>query len=295
MGFIILILNISTWWSSLDVNYQTVIISSFVSLLILYLGIRKSERNRQRTKSIELTQYKQFIEEWITESRKTIDKYISSLEKFSNEIKNNKDIDIPLWTIHIIHFSEINKIPLERYADIYIFGIDSKDYKEKRKKLMNFLYQLEYLEKVQSLIMDIYNEYSKHNEEIMNEWNNCQMNLQKLYLSINYDDNPKAERFYIFFKNAVDKTSQSFNLDTWKSEYIHPTLNLIKEKPSPESILFQIAILTRDLNITIVKGYESNKYSEVFAGYVSNLKKSRDIIDNFKNYFENKEIKRHCE
>lgn len=247
-----------------------------------------------RNKSTQLTQYKQFIEEWITESRKTIDKYISSLEKFSDEIKNNKDIDIPLWTIHIIHFSEINKIPLERYTDIYIFGIKHKDYNEKRKQLMNFLYQLEYLEKVQLLIMDIYNEYCKHNEEIMKEWNNCQMNLQELYLSINYNDNPKAERFYIFFKNAVDKTSQSFNLDIWKSEYIHPTLNLIKEKPSPESILFQIVILTRDLNITIVKGYESNKYSEVFANYVANLKKSRDIIDNFKNYFDNKKIKRYC-
>ena len=86
MGFIILILNIYTWWSSLDVNYQTVIISSFVSLLILYLGIRKSERNRQRTKSIELTQYKQFIEECLTESQQTLDKYIFYLEKLSDGI-----------------------------------------------------------------------------------------------------------------------------------------------------------------------------------------------------------------
>ncbi len=76
MELINIVLNISTWWSSLDANYQSVIISSVVSVVTLYLGLRKSERNRQRTKSIELTQYKQFIEEWITESRKTLDLYI---------------------------------------------------------------------------------------------------------------------------------------------------------------------------------------------------------------------------
>ena len=86
MGFIILILNISTWWSSLDVNYQTVIISSFVSLLILGLGCAIPEIIRRYNKSTELTQYKQFIEEWITESQQTLDEYIFYLEKLSDEI-----------------------------------------------------------------------------------------------------------------------------------------------------------------------------------------------------------------
>ena len=113
MELINIVLNISTWWSSLDANYQSVIISSVVSVVTLYLGLRKSERNRQRTKSIELTQYKQFIEEWITESRKTLDLYIYSLQNFSDDIKNNKDLNIPQWRSNAIHFSEINKIPLD--------------------------------------------------------------------------------------------------------------------------------------------------------------------------------------
>lgn len=289
------VLNISTWWSSLDVNYQTVLISSFVSLIILLLGFIISERNRQRTKSRELTQYKQFIEEWVAESRKTLDQYISSLEKFSDEIKSNKSLNIPKWTSNLIDCSEINKIPLERYADIYIFGIDSNDYEERRKQLMNFLHQLEYLEKAPSLIMDIYNDYSKQNKDIMGEWNNCYMTLNMLYSKINYEDNPEAEPYYSYLKNAIDNSSKFSNLDIWTLEYIQPTLNKITEAaPSPESILFQIAIYTKDLENVILKHYNLNKYSELFSDYAANFKKSRDIIDNFMSYFENKKIKRYC-
>ena len=63
MGFINIILNISTWWSSLDVNYQTVLISGCISFFILGFGCAISEAIRRRNKSAELTQYKQFIEE----------------------------------------------------------------------------------------------------------------------------------------------------------------------------------------------------------------------------------------
>ena len=295
MGFIILILNISTWWSSLDVNYQTVIISSFVSLLILGLGCAIPEIIRRYNKSTELTQYKQFIEEWITESQQTLDEYIFYLEKLSDEIINNKSLIVSTWRSSIIHFSEINKIPLERYTDIYIFGIKHKDYKVKRVHLMNFLYQLEYLEKATSLIMDIYNEYRKRNTEIMSEWNNCNDNLYMLYSKINYNDNPEAERFYSCFKNTQDKYSSCSNVDIWEFEYIKPTLDeMTRLKPSPESILFQIGIYTNDLNNVILKHYNYNEYGEVFAGYAANFKKSRETIDNFKNYFDNKKIKRYC-
>lgn len=294
MELINIILNISTWWSSLDVNYQTVIISGCISFLILGLGCAIPEIIRRRNKSTELTQYKQFIEEWITESHKTLDQYISSLVEFSDKIKNNKSLNIPKWRSSIIHFTEINKIPLERYAEIYIFSIDSNNHKEKRNKLMNFLYQLEYLENAPSLIMDIYDEYCKHNEEIMSEWNNYYKNLLKLYSHINYKDNPETEPFYSYLKKAIDNSSNFSNLDIWQSEYIQPTLHIFDANPSPASILFQIAIYTKDLDNVILKHYNYNKYSELFAGYAANLKTSQDGIDKFKSYFENKEIKRFC-
>ena len=294
MGVIILILNISTWWSSLDVNYQSVIISSFVSLLILGLGCAIPEIIRRYNKSTELTQYKQFIEEWVTESLKTLDQYIFLLEKFSDEIRKNKSLNIPQWRSNTIHFSEINKIPLERYAEIYVFGIDSNNHKEKRIQLMNFLYQLEYLEKIQSLIMDIYNEYRKHSEEVIGECNTCNKSLRKLYSHINYKDHSEAEPYYSYLKNAIDNSSNFSNLDIWQLEYIKPTLHIFDANPSPASILFQIGIYTNDLNNVILKHYNLNKYSEVFAGYVVNLKTSQNEIDKFKSYFENKEIKRFC-
>jgi hypothetical protein len=44
----------------------------------------------------------------------------------------------------------------------------------------------------------------------------------------------------------------------------------------------------------IIKHYNLNKFSEIFAGYANNLKNSRDSIDNFRSYFDDKKIKRFC-
>ena len=128
----------------------------------------------------------------------------------------------------------------------------------------------------------------------MSEWNICYKNLLKVYSNINDKDNPEAEPYYSYLKNAIDNSSNFSNLNIWKSLYIQPTLHIFDTNPSPASILFQIAIYTKDLDNVILKHYNYNKYSELFAGYANNLKKSRDIIDDFKSYFENKEIKRFC-
>ena len=76
--------------------------------------------------------------------------------------------------------------------------------------------------------------------------------------------------------------------------YFNSSLALRQLKKYATGTTSVAAIYTRDLNNVIIKHYNLNKFSEIFAGYANNLKKSQDIIDNFKSYFDKEKIKRFC-
>ena len=115
-------------WNKIDT-------SVIVSIIIFVLGFIISEAIRRRNKSNNLKQYKQFIKEWVEKSNDTLVDYINSLEAFSNAIKTNTDLNIAPWRSGIIHLSEINRIPLEKFSDIYIFGLSKKIENEKQGRI----------------------------------------------------------------------------------------------------------------------------------------------------------------
>lgn len=271
-----------------------------IPIIIFFLGFIINEYIRRWNKSSELTQYKQFIEEWIVKSKSTLDNYITSLETFSNQIKTNTDLNIAQWRTGIIHLSEIGKIPLEKFSDIYIFGLNKKIDDENRKQLMNFLFQLEYLNKAPSIIMDVYNKYCENNQKIMEEWNVYYMQLLDLIGDPRRDIYNTVEKEIIFsieelFVQQLKKDGSFTGTDKWKSEFIDPSMIiLVKHKNDKSMILSQIIQLIRGLNIVIMKHERLNEYSYVFGEYVSSLKSSQEAINECMKYFEKKKIKRFC-
>jgi len=289
--------NISTWWDSLSTDYKTVTISTVASLVIFFLGFGMTELARRRNKSNELTQYKQFINEWVNKSNDTLEKYISSLSDFSKEIKVNTDLNIPKWQIHIIHMSEIRKIPLEKFANVYIFGLKKKEKDENRKRLMKFIYQIEYLDKAPSMILSVYKEYCAQNENIMNEWNINYMQLNDLFENYIYEQNEQIQRFSLFFFKLRSTEEKPFaGTDVWTSKYIDPVMTELKKyNLKGDHILYQIFILTRSLKIVLLKHSKLNDYSFVFDEYAKNLKLAQTTIKDSMKYFENKKIKKYCQ
>lgn len=280
---------------------NTIDVPVIVSIIIFVLGFIISEAIRRRNKSKNLKQYKQFIQEWVEKSNDTLVDYINSLEVFSNIIKTNTDLNIAPWRTGIIHLSEINKIPLEKFSDIYIFGLSKKIKNENRKQIMNFLYQIEYLNKVPILIMEVYNKYCENNQRIMDEWNTYYMQLLDLLgstKSINpqtFEGHVFLEIYKLFIPLINTPNGEYAGTDKWRNEFVIPAINILtKEKCADFPILVQIMILVRNLNIVIIKHDKLNDYSRVFNSYVENLKKAQLVINNSMSYFDGKEIRHFC-
>lgn len=276
--------------------------SIIISIIIFFLGFVITEGIRRRNKSNELNQYKQFIEEWIKKSNPTLSKYIESLEVFSDEIKNNTDFNIAKWNTVIIHLAKLNDIPFEKYSDIYLFGLSNNIDSENRKQLMNFLYQLEYINKCPSSIMDVYNHYCEKSEKIMNEWNLHYMqliDLFQMYNNINTDtfDGRIVNKIMNMFIPLLSKANNGAIIatDEWSEVFINPAMKVLSNDECVNyPILLEIIKHIKSLNIVIIKHNNINKYYKVFDSYINSLKIAQDIINESMQYFSSKKIKRYC-
>lgn len=278
-------------------------ITVIVSIIIFLLGFIINEAMRRRNKSNELSQYKQFIKEWVEKSEVTLSEYIKSLKQFSDAIKVNTDLNIAQWRTTLIHVSRINSIPLEMYSQIFIFGLKENNGEENRKQLMNLLYQINYLEKIHTIIKEAYNEYCDENKNIMKEWNMSYMQLNDLFQEHNNIDGSKFEGKIIMelmrlFIPLLETSSKGkfIGTTTWLDGFITPALSILSnERCSNYPVLLQIIRLVKSLRIAIIKHDNLNKYSYVFNEYIDSLTNAKNIINTSIEYFNDKNIKYWCQ
>lgn len=294
------------WYETLDFSTKisllsliVAIISLCVSVLIFFIGFYISELIRRHNKSNELKQYKQFIQEWIDKSNLNLDEYINSLEDFSQKVSVNTDLNIAPWRTPIIHLSEIGKIPLEKFSDIYLWGHSKEKREQNRKKLMNFLYQIEYLNKVESLIMSVYDEYCLQNNKIKDEWNSNYIQLFDFIGTCNMSS-MSPDELYVFtnFKEKLmpllNQDGSFSGIDRWEKEFINPMMDLVKPFPLTSHVIYQFAMYIRNMRIIKMKHDRLNQYSFIFSSYVKNLKKSQAIIMDSIKHFKSQKIKYYC-
>lgn len=288
-----------SWYEKMDLSTTIAFISLGVSVLTFLFGFIVSEAIRRHNKSNELKQYKQFIQEWVEKSDSNLEKYIHSLEDFSEKVKINTDLNIAPWRTSTIHLSEINRIPLEKFSDIYLCGHLEKNREQNRKELMNFLYQVEYLNKVEVIIKSIYDEYCTHNNKIMDEWNSNYMQLFDFIGTCNTQIMTSEE--LNVYTNTTTKLTPLLNqdgsfsgLDRWEKEFINPMMDLIKPLPLTSHVIYQFAIYIRNMRIIKMKHDKLNQYNYVFNEYVGNLKNSKSIIIKSVEHFKNQKIKYFC-
>ena len=166
---------------------------------------------------------------------------------------------------------------------------------------MNFLYQLEYLNKATQSIKEAYDLYCENNAKIMDEWNTYYMQLIDLFGSIKtvnpqtFEDSIFLEISKLFIPLINTKDKGYAGTDRWKNEFIDPATNILADERCLDfPILIQIMLLIRNLKIAIIKHYKLNNYSKVFDTYIDNLKNAQLIINNSMSYFNRKKIRRFC-
>lgn len=284
-------------------NWDIALISLIVSILIFIIGFVINEAIRRWNKATELRQDKKFIEEWTEKSNSTLTTYIESLEEFSKKIKESTDLNIAQWKTGIIHLTRINSIPLEKYSDIYIYGLNERGLldDENRKKLMNFLYQLEYVEKCPSLAMSVYDNYCKQNEKVMDEWNFYYLQLVDLFqmyhkIERTTDDTVVFHEIMNLFIPLLEKSSEEIvATDEWSREFIKPSMEkLSKIKNTTSPLFLQIIKLVKGLDISLKKHDKLKAFYQVFDIYIENLKEAQKNINESMEYFRALEIKRYC-
>lgn len=220
------------------------------------------------------------------------------MEDFSKEVKVNTDLNIAQWKTSMIHLSEINRIPLEKFSDIYLWGHTEKNREQNRKELMNLLYQIEYLNKVEEIIKSIYDEYCINNNKIMDEWNSNYMQMIDFIgtcdtNSMSKEDSINFNAIIASFMSLI-KTDGTFSgLDNWENKFINPAMILLAQS-FKNPIIKQVAIYVRNMRIVKVKHDKLNQYSVVFDSYVESLKKAQSIIMNSIEHFKKQEIKEYC-
>lgn len=283
----------------MDLSTKIALISLGVSVLTFLLGFIVSEAIRRHNKSNELKQYKLFIQEWVDKSDSNLKEYIQSLKVFSEKIKVNTDLNIAPWRTTMIHLSEINRIPLEKFSETYIWGHSEENRKQNRKELMNFLYQIEYLNKVEVIIKSIYDEYCMNNNKIMDEWNSNYMQLFDFIGTCNTQI-MTPEELHVY-TNTTAKLMPLLNqdgsfsgTDRWEKEFINPMLDLIKPLPLTSHVTYQFAMYIRNMRIIKMKHDKLNQYNYVFNEYVENLNNSKSIIIRSIEHFKNQKIKYFC-
>lgn len=289
----------TAWYEKMDLSTTIALISLGVSILTFLIGFIVSEAIRRHNKSNELKQYKKFIQKWVEKSNSNLDEYIHSLEDFSKKVMINTDLNIAPWRTSMIHLSEINKIPLEKFSDIYIWGHSKEKKEQNRKELMNFLYQIEYLNKVESIIMSVYDEYCTHNNKIMDEWNSNYMQLFDFIGTCNTQI-MTSEELHVY-TNTTAKLMPLLNqdgsfsgIDRWEKEFINPMMDLIKPLPLTSHVIYQFAMYIRNMRIIKMKHDKLNQYSFIFNSYIKNLKKAQAIIMNSIKHFKSQEIQHFC-
>lgn len=287
-----------SWYEKMDLSTKIALISLGVSVLTFLLGFIVSEVIRRYNKSNDLKQYKQFIQEWIDKSNSNLDEYINSLEDFSQKVSINTDLNIIQWRTPIIHLSEIGKIPLEKFSDIYIWGHSKESKEQNRKELMNLLYQIEYLNKVEVIIKSVYDEYCMNNNKIMEEWNSNYM--QMIDFIGTYDTNSMSEEDFKTFNTitvsfmSLIKTDGTFSgFDNWENKFINPSMILVT-CAFKNPIIKQIGIYIRNMRIIKMKHDKLNQFSVVFDSYIENLKNAQSIIMNSIEHFKKQKTKKYC-
>ena len=164
---------------------------------------------------------------------------------------------------------------------------------------MNLLYQIEYLNKVESLIMSEYDEYCINNSKIMEEWNS---NYMQLFDFIGTCDTQSMSSEEVFIMtNIISKIEPLLNedgkfsgIDKWENNFINPMLDLLKPLPLTSHIIKQFAMYIRNMRIIKMKHDKLNQYSTVFDAYIQNLNNAQSIINTSINYFKEQKVKYFC-
>lgn len=288
-------LNNASAWSNISLVDIIIPITAVILGSLITWGFNKTKRRR------ELCSYKDMIVKWCQCSNDSIQQYISSLEKFAKDIKDNNSLNIAIYSTNIICVDKINQLPIDKILDSLILNIDDK---EKDKNTYNLLSQLEFLEKISIMIMDKYKDYCSENKDIMESWNNNYKNLFRVMDDIISLDNTSLNkeeqllrrrvREYSIPINYNRKDKKEITIDIWEKDFVDPLIELIGQSKNQiiHPKINEAIQYVYELKIAIERHNKLNNYGLVFQEIKASMQSSLEIINESISYFASHDIRK---
>lgn len=277
-----------------------------IPMAIFFVGVMINWVSKKISKRNELILYKQLITTWIKLSKKGLDDYIDSLEKFAILVKENESLNNAHYTTNIIYEDRINKIPIEKITDTLIINLSSKNKSESMENMYKLLIDSEFIQKNYKLISTAYDTYCSECSNLMDEWNKSMPEVRRLIAEVLLEKNnnvlitefhSKLDKILVslFEKHKTANPTEEYaeiSMKRWNSDFLKPAESLCNEKKYDSEERNRITIYQiNNLRIVYTKFCVLRGYSSVFMDMKTQMENVRKELFNSIEYFERQKIK----
>jgi hypothetical protein len=230
------------------------------------------------------------------------------MNDFSKKIKESDSIELIQAIFCVINLNKINSFPLDKVMDSLFYNLKTNNNIEASERTYSIVTNIDFIEKNYKLIRDRYDLYYNENKELLNRFNVAIDNItkdisHKRRLNINPDS--PLYSFYLqtidLQKRLIDKQIQNnketgstaLKRSTLINEYIIPIKILANkvENSANYEYLQETMLFLHNLENVLIDYGKINDFGYLFESMISEMKVSRDKLNESNQYFKEHKIK----
>ena len=151
----------------------------------------------------------------------------------------------------------MDEISLERFSDCFLFVYDKNQYEENRLQLTKLIYKINYINKAEDAINDLYSSYSEDCKDVLNEWNDNQIKLISFFEYYGLiNENNDILRIKELYYNV---TEDGFKLDSIHY-FISTSIKYIHDVEKKDKYILDLYSILRNLLIS----YDKDKMKLIY-------------------------------
>lgn len=256
--------------------------------------MRSNAERRRETKNL-----KNVITTWIPNLKKPIKTLAESCKDIGQRLYDSTELTTEQFKYNNLNVSKIASIELTNTLKAFITN-STGDIKLRNSNTYTLVVTLEFLDKVETEIINKYKEHYDSTRELLKEWNENFMKFSNLNQRVlKKTDNKNEDRLTL--ENELLKISshwlQEINKKPRDIEITFNNLILLYDSAianyfvthgSKEDDLMELMAKNQDLKIIYTQwNFSKNSYSQIFTDYSSKLDNSLENLLKSSNYFKN--------
>lgn len=277
-----------------------IIIPALVAITIFLLGLltaylRSNSERRRETKNL-----KNVITTWIPNLKKPVETLADSCKDIGQRLFDSTELTTEQFKYNHLNVSKIASIELTKMLKAFITN-STGDIKLKNSNIYTLVVTLEFLDKVESEIINKYKEHYDSTRILLKEWNDSFMKFSNLnQIVLKKADNKNEERLKLenellkisnHWLQEINKKPRDIEVTFTKLVLLYDSAiaNYFVTNGPKEDDLMELMAKNQDLKIIYTQwNFSKNSYSQIFKDYSTKLNNSLENLLNASNYFKEK-------